>query len=98
MLTAAPPMTLEVQRAKQARGLRQWLRNNQGAVVMAGLLAFAGPLTFFTGALSVMRLAHEWMQKHDGDVANFSSSLLLVDPQYSAMQAPPKRLMSLSPT
>jgi hypothetical protein len=56
MLTAAPPMTLEVKRASQARGLRDWLQNHRGAVVMAGLLAFAGPLTFFTGALSVMRL------------------------------------------
>jgi hypothetical protein len=56
MLTAAPPMTLEVKRASQARGLRHWLQNHRGAVVMAGLLAFAGPLTFFTGALSVMRL------------------------------------------
>jgi len=56
MLTSAPPMTLEAQPVDQARGLMHWLRNHRGAVVIAGLLAFAGPLTFFTGALSVMRL------------------------------------------
>lgn len=55
MLTAAPPMPLEVQLAKQASGFPHWLWTHRGAVVMAGLLAFAGPLTFFTGALSVMR-------------------------------------------
>jgi len=56
MPTAAPPIPLEEQPAKQAGGLLQWLQTHRGAVAMAGLLAFAGPLTFFTGALSVMRL------------------------------------------
>jgi len=36
-------------------GLVWWLRSHRGAVAMAALLAFAGPVTFFTGALSVMR-------------------------------------------
>ena len=55
MLTAAPPMPLDMQLAKQASGFPHWLRTHRGAVAMAGLLAFAAPLTFFTGALSVMR-------------------------------------------
>ena len=55
MLTAAPPMPLDVPLAKQASGFPHWLRTHRGAVAMAGLLAFAGPVTFFTGALSVMR-------------------------------------------
>jgi hypothetical protein len=55
MLTAAPPMPFDEQLAKQASGLPHWLQTHRGAVAMAGLLAFAGPLTFFTGALSVMR-------------------------------------------
>jgi hypothetical protein len=55
MLTAAPPMPLDVQLAKQASGFPHWLRTHRGAVAIAGLLAFAGPVTFFTGALSVMR-------------------------------------------
>lgn len=55
MLIAAPPMPLEVRLAKQASGFAHWLLAHTGAVAMAGLLALAGPLTFFTGALSVMR-------------------------------------------
>jgi two-component system sensor histidine kinase AlgZ len=55
MLTATPPMPLDVQLAKQASGFMHWLRMHRGAVAMAGLLAFAGPLTFFIGAFSVMR-------------------------------------------
>jgi hypothetical protein len=55
MLTAAPSMPLDVQLTRQASGFRHWLRTHRGAVAMAGLLAFAGPVTFFTGALSVMR-------------------------------------------
>ncbi|MEO8187140.1 MAG: histidine kinase, partial [Burkholderiaceae bacterium] len=38
-----------------ASGFMHWLRTHRGAVSMGGLLAFAGPVTFFTGALSVMR-------------------------------------------
>jgi hypothetical protein len=40
-----------------ARGARftSWLRTHANSVAMAGLLAFAGPITFFAGALSVMR-------------------------------------------
>ena len=55
MLTAAPPIPLELQLANQASGFPHWLRTHRGAVAMAGLLAFAAPVTFFTGALSVMR-------------------------------------------
>ncbi len=55
MLTAAPPMPLDVQLTRQASGFLHWLQTHKGAVAMAGLLAFAGPLTFFTGTLSVMR-------------------------------------------
>ena len=55
MLTAAPPIPLELPLANQASGFLYWLRTHRGAVAMAGLLAFAGPVTFFTGALSVMR-------------------------------------------
>ena len=40
---------------ESSNGFLLSLRTHRGAVVMAGLLAFAGPLTFFTGAVSVMR-------------------------------------------
>jgi hypothetical protein len=33
----------------------RWLRTHSGAVTVAGLLSFAAPVTFFTGAVSVMR-------------------------------------------
>jgi hypothetical protein len=36
-------------------GLRDWLAGHRETVTMAGLLAFAAPVTFFAGALSVMR-------------------------------------------
>ncbi len=55
MQTAAPPMPLERQLAKKTGGFPHRLRTHRGAVAMAGLLAFAAPVTFFTGALSVMR-------------------------------------------
>jgi len=55
MLTTAPPMPLDTHLAKRASGFPHWLRTHRGAVAMAGLLAFAAPLTFFMGALSVMR-------------------------------------------
>lgn len=54
MLTSAP-MPLEVPLLETASGFPQWIRASKGAVAVAGLLAFAGPLTFFTGALGVMR-------------------------------------------
>ena len=54
MLTSAP-MPLDVPLTELAGGFPQWIRANKGAVTVAGLLAFAGPLTFFTGALGVMR-------------------------------------------
>jgi hypothetical protein len=41
--------------ARWPAGFAQWLRAHRGAVAVAGLLAFAGPLTFFIGAWSVMR-------------------------------------------
>jgi hypothetical protein len=55
MVTATPAMPFDEQLAKQASGFPHWLQTHRGAVAMAGLLAFAGPLTFSTGALSVMR-------------------------------------------
>ena len=36
-------------------GFWSWLRSHRDSVTMAGLLAFAAPVTFFFGALSVMR-------------------------------------------
>lgn len=43
-------------------GFTRWLRTHRGAVMMAGLLSFAAPVTVFTGALSVMRepTAADW--------------------------------------
>jgi hypothetical protein len=38
------------------RGFAAWVASRPGAVSMAGLLAFAGPATLFTGALSVIGL------------------------------------------
>jgi len=55
MMTGALPLPLDMQSAKQSGGFPQWLRTHRGAIAMAGLLAFAAPVTFFTGALSVMR-------------------------------------------
>lgn len=40
---------------RSVRGFRDWMRTHRGAIAMAGLLALAGPLTFFTGATSVLR-------------------------------------------
>lgn len=37
-----------------AGGFARWMRSRPGVVEVAGLLAYAGPLTFFTGALSVL--------------------------------------------
>jgi hypothetical protein len=47
--TALPPDA-------SAGGFARWLRSRPGTAAVAGLLAFAGPLTFFTGALSVLRV------------------------------------------
>ncbi len=43
-------------------GFTRWLRTHRGAITMAGLLSFAAPITFFIGALSVMRepTAADW--------------------------------------
>jgi len=38
-----------------AAGFMRWLRAHRGAVTMSGLLSFAAPVTFFSGAVSVMR-------------------------------------------
>jgi sensor histidine kinase YesM len=51
--TAAPP--IDAPTTNRAAGLARWLQAHRGAAVLAGVLAFAGPLIFFTGALSVMR-------------------------------------------
>ena len=55
MSTTAPTIQFRPQSAKQAVGFPHWLRMHRSAVAIAGLLAFAAPVTFFTGALSVMR-------------------------------------------
>jgi hypothetical protein len=55
MLSTGPQRSLYVLLAEQANGFAEWLRMHRGAVAIAGMLAFAGPLTFFTGAVSVMR-------------------------------------------
>jgi histidine kinase len=57
MLTTAPPTPVDVQLTKHTSGFPHWLQTHRGAVAMAGVLAFAGPLTFFIGALSVVRAA-----------------------------------------
>ena len=54
MMTALPPIAPGI-RATLAGAFAQWLRTHQGAIAMAGVLAMAGPVTFFAGALSVMR-------------------------------------------
>ena len=36
-------------------GFAHWLRTHRGAMMMAGLFAFAVPITFFPGAVSAMR-------------------------------------------
>lgn len=51
-LQPAPPAS---KHAAARGGFRRWLRAHHGAVAVAGLLAFAAPVTFFVGALSVMR-------------------------------------------
>ena len=53
MLTAALPMARD-ERRQRAHNFLHWLRTHRGAIAVAGLLAFAAPVTFFTGALSVM--------------------------------------------
>jgi len=55
MLSATPSVLLHVPQTKQPVTLVHWLQTHRGAIAMAGLLAFAGPIAFFTGTLSVMR-------------------------------------------
>jgi hypothetical protein len=57
MPSAATPLPIDTPRAEPGRGFRRWLRTHRGATGIAGLLAFAGPLTFFTGALGVVDAA-----------------------------------------
>lgn len=54
MLTATPPLRVGL-KATQGSGFAHWLQTHRGAIAMAGMLAFAGPVAFFTGTLSVMR-------------------------------------------
>lgn len=54
MLSATTALKFDMPGAVLNPGFVPWVRAHRGAVAMAGLLAFAGPLTFFTGALSVM--------------------------------------------
>jgi Histidine kinase len=55
MLTAAPSMPFNVELHRQRSSFLYWLLTHRGAVAVAGLLAFAGPVIFMTGTLSVMR-------------------------------------------
>ena len=55
MLTSAAPMQFDLPLTEPVSGFPQCLRANKDGVAIAALLAFAGPLTFFTGALGVMR-------------------------------------------
>ncbi len=41
--------------AADGAGFLDWVRSHRETAAMAGLLGFAGPVTFFAGALSVMR-------------------------------------------
>ena len=56
MSTTAPTVPLKLRSARQGGGFTHWLRMHPGAIGIAGLLAFAAPVTFFTGAMSVMRV------------------------------------------
>ena len=53
MLTAASRLAMDLQAGERGDFL-YWLRTQRGALAISGLLAFAAPVTFFTGALSVM--------------------------------------------
>jgi hypothetical protein len=48
-------LPLAPRQALSLAGFSAWLRSHRDASTMAGLLAFAAPVTFFVGALSVMR-------------------------------------------
>lgn len=50
-------LPLRPPRARSVPGARDWLTSHPESVAMAGLLAFAAPVTFFVGAVSVMREA-----------------------------------------
>lgn len=54
MLTAATSLPGDTPPADPVDSPRRWLHSHRGAVRIAGLLAFAGPLTFFTGAAGVV--------------------------------------------
>jgi hypothetical protein len=55
MPTVALPTPLTMPPGVPGNGFLRWLQTHRGAIAMAAMLAFAGPLTFFTGALGVMR-------------------------------------------
>lgn len=55
MLSTTPFVLLHVPQTRQPVTLLHWLQTHRGAIAMGGLLAFAGPIAFFTGTLSVMR-------------------------------------------
>ena len=50
-----PSLPLRLDRARSASGVWNWLKSHPESVAMAGLLAFAAPVTFFVGVVSVMR-------------------------------------------
>ncbi|MDB5954802.1 histidine kinase [Ramlibacter sp.] len=55
MHTAALQAFRALWQADAAAGVAKWLPTHPGAVAMAGLLAFAGPLKFFAGYLGVLQ-------------------------------------------
>lgn len=50
-----PSLPLRLDSARAVPGVLNWLKSHPESVAMAGLLAFAAPVTFFVGAFSVMR-------------------------------------------
>src|SRR5688572_22524829 len=55
MLGWASSIAVDRPSATRGAGFTSWVRTSPNSVAMAGLLAFAGPITFFAGAVSVMR-------------------------------------------
>jgi len=52
MLSVASRLAMDM-RAGDSGGFRHWLRTHRGNVAISGLLAFAAPVTYYMGALSV---------------------------------------------
>lgn len=54
MLAPASPLPVARRSGARARAALQWVQAHRASVAMAGLLAFAGPVTFAAGALAVL--------------------------------------------